>query len=479
MNDNSGKKILVAILGVLLLIIGMSLSCNGGGKLVCTNIYSRVVHELKMILILTEKRLFMKRLQGVLFLFVSTIMICIGISVVTAQAAEKGKCGDNVYWEFNDGVLCLTGKGSMDNMDYYDQPWNEYKEEIKKVIVSNGITSIGNNSFAGFYNIKSVVLPQSVTEIGSNAFSGTSIKKIKLSKKTEYIGEEAFSYCTKLKKVLNINCVEYIYKAAFQGCKKLKSIKLGDRLISIGEYSFSGSGLKEIVLPDSLEVMGERCFAQCSSLESAVLPVKITNIPFYAFYDCGRLKKVVFRGSIAVIAERAFWECGSLESVEIPAGASQLVIGPSAFACCKSLRTLTSYAYSWYAYDDAFYDATRVVMQGPKESKMEELAKYFNVPYKSVKMKVGKPDIKKTVVKQRTIRIDLASKAPCISYEVAYSKNKDMSNAKTEKTLNNESVISVKKLSAGQYYYRVRKCYKCNGKEFYSDWTDIGVAIIE
>ena len=48
MNDNSGKKILVAILGVLLLIIGMSLSCNGGGKLVCTNIYSRVETRFKV-----------------------------------------------------------------------------------------------------------------------------------------------------------------------------------------------------------------------------------------------------------------------------------------------------------------------------------------------------------------------------------------------------------------------------------------------
>ena len=96
-------------------------------------------------------------------------------------AVAGGNCGLNATWSFNgSGILRISGSGDM--TDYSgSSSWAKYSEDITEVIVNDGITSIGTNSFNGFKNIKYVSIPKSVTSI-KDAFTGcTGIKEINYS----------------------------------------------------------------------------------------------------------------------------------------------------------------------------------------------------------------------------------------------------------------------------------------------------------
>ena len=97
----------------------------------------------------------------------------------------SGTCGDNLTWTFDANTFTLTfsGIGKMEGFlgddgsllskpNRFDgwRPWENYEYEVKKIVVSDGITSIGSNAFAMFVNLESVVIPRSVAQIGSYSF---------------------------------------------------------------------------------------------------------------------------------------------------------------------------------------------------------------------------------------------------------------------------------------------------------------------
>ena len=74
--------------------------------------------------------------------------------IITAMPNPQGTCGDNVIWELaltsTSGILTISGTGAMADYDGPDdQPWKDYRSSITKVVIGNGVTSIGNNAFTG------------------------------------------------------------------------------------------------------------------------------------------------------------------------------------------------------------------------------------------------------------------------------------------------------------------------------------------
>ena len=92
--------------------------------------------------------------------------------VPRASAAEhEGSCGRNLSWSYELGVLTITGSGAM--TDYHgteNVPWYEFREEIFRVELPEGLTRVGDNAFAGCRNLTAITLPGSVREIGDRAF---------------------------------------------------------------------------------------------------------------------------------------------------------------------------------------------------------------------------------------------------------------------------------------------------------------------
>lgn len=100
---------------------------------------------------------------------------------------DSGYCGKNlsdgknVAWTLDaNGTLTIRGKGEMQDYEmgvvdgYYfltTAPWGEYQKEVKKLVIEEGITSIGDNAFLVMKNIEGeLVLPSTLVNIGMNAF---------------------------------------------------------------------------------------------------------------------------------------------------------------------------------------------------------------------------------------------------------------------------------------------------------------------
>lgn len=94
----------------------------------------------------------------------------------TFNIYDNGKIGDSISWEINPaGVLTISGDGSIPDYDSENKaPWNDNSASIKKVLIENGITAVGNNSFIGCENLSDLYIPTSVTQIGDNATDGCS-----------------------------------------------------------------------------------------------------------------------------------------------------------------------------------------------------------------------------------------------------------------------------------------------------------------
>ena len=150
-------------------------------------------------------------------------------------------CGDNLTWSLADGVLTISGTGAMyDYAHVSDTPWSSIsvREQTQTVVIEDGVTSIGNHAFTGFF-FESVSIPDTVTSIG----------------------EAAFLNCSKLKSVYLPNSITSIGSFAFYECNRLETINIPTGVTVINDHLFgSFNSLKQITIPDSIRTIGENAF---------------------------------------------------------------------------------------------------------------------------------------------------------------------------------------------------------------------------
>ena len=122
--------------------------------------------------------------------------------------------GANVSWTYDESLHTLTIAGSGPMM-YYNSvqngenwnngaPWRAFANEVKHVVISDGITYVGSNTFAHCPNISSVTLPtdQHLYEIGPGAFGDcTSLTSIDIPMSVNKINDGAFAGCSNLASV--------------------------------------------------------------------------------------------------------------------------------------------------------------------------------------------------------------------------------------------------------------------------------------
>ena len=137
------------------------------------------------------------------------------------KIVSSGSCGSSVTYELDEnGLLVISGSGDMGiYQGITDCPWHAQRENIKTVIIKNGVTSIGDGAFLGckgladekgFVIVRNVLydyvgkdvnvtIPNSVTSIRESAFSGcTSLTAITIPDSVTSIGNGAFYECTGL-----------------------------------------------------------------------------------------------------------------------------------------------------------------------------------------------------------------------------------------------------------------------------------------
>ena len=133
-------------------------------------------------------------------------------------------------------------------------------ELIENLVVPDGVTSIGDWTFAGC-GLTSVTIPDSVTSIG----------------------ESAFTNCSSLTKV-NISDISAWCNIAFYN-RYSNPLYCGHNLYINGEL------VENLVIPDGVTSIGKWAFAGCG-LISVTIPDYVTSIDKYAFFKCTSLNKI-------------------------------------------------------------------------------------------------------------------------------------------------------------------------------------------
>lgn len=172
----------------------------------------------------------MKRILTLL----GTVLLCLTSIILPAKAATiaSGTCGDSLTWTLADtGTLTISGTGEMYDF-YYDNgvwtnPWMSYAGDIKKVLIKQGVTGIGEWAFGYCRNLFSITLPESVTSIGDRAFYDcSSLISITLLEGVMSIGEDAFYNCSSLTSIILPESLTSIRDWAFYNCSTLTSITI-------------------------------------------------------------------------------------------------------------------------------------------------------------------------------------------------------------------------------------------------------------
>lgn len=260
-----------------------------------------------------------------------------------AAVIASGSCGGSLtYTLTEDGVLTISGTGAMTNYSYNSTaPWYANRAMISRVVLSSGLTSIGNYAFYECTKLASVTLPGGVTAIGSSAFQKCSaLKSVFIPTGVTSIGASAFDGCSQLTSVSIPQGVTAIASSTFSGCAALTSVSIPAGVTSIGSSAFSGcSSLVSISLPGSTTAIGRSAFYNCSSLESLSIPQGVTSIEGYTFYGCTSLRQVSIPDGVTSIGDWTFCNCSALESISIPDSVN--TIEANTFSGCTSLKEVT------------------------------------------------------------------------------------------------------------------------------------------
>jgi len=171
---------------------------------------------------------------------------------VTVTARWAAPLNDTVYWERFGDTLTIIGTGDMP--DYTSSgakpPYYGATNDYAKVIIAEGITSVGDYAFMNAESLGSVSLPSTLTKIGKNAYF----------------------YCIKLNNVTIPDGVTIIDEKAFESCSSLTEITISptSKLQTLGDYALSGNSISTIYLPETLKTIGIWNFGNTETLQSVI-----------------------------------------------------------------------------------------------------------------------------------------------------------------------------------------------------------------
>ena len=317
-------------------------------------------------------------------------------------AANSNSCGEGLTWKLSYyGTLTISGTGKMASYSPGDAPWYSRRTQIRKITISEGVTSIGEYAFEECTNVTSISIPGSVTELNEYCFSAcVSMKNITIPQSVTRIADGVFVACEKLtdiyyggtdaswkhitswnaglggnvrihstgvftgkcgdnltwkidnNEVLTISGTGRIpdYNDPSSGgnntapwygyAYQIKKVVLGSGVQNIGNNAFAGCyGMTDITIPDGVTSIGDSAFDWCSALTEISIPGTVSSIGDSAFYGCSALTEISIPGTVSSIGDSVFSGCSALTEISIPDTVSS--IGDSAFSRCSALTEIS------------------------------------------------------------------------------------------------------------------------------------------
>ena len=372
-------------------------------------------------------------MKKIISVFLSVLMLLSAVSGVNLTAlAESGTCGDGVVWDYNADTKTLTVSGSGAMSDYIGaddtQPWKAHRAGISKLVISDGVTKIGNYAFTYLGNITELTIPQSVTAIGNQVFyMCTRLSKVTIAGPVSEIKGSTFSQCRELKEITLPATITKIGKNAFDKCLKLTDVYYGGNQSQWNAVSVNASG------NDSLKNASIHCSVPCThSFNGGVVTKPAT---------CTENGVKTFTCTI----------CGYSYTESINASGHTVVYDKKIAATyAKAGKTQGSHC-----------SACGAVLTAQKSIAKLAVSK---VTLSSVKSK-----------KSKQISVKWKKNTKVSGYQIQYSTSKKFTK-KTTKTVTVKShkttSYTIKKLKAKKkYYVRIRGYKTYKGKKYYSSYS--------
>lgn len=228
----------------------------------------------------------------------------------TLSPNSDGEEGEETY------TLTIKGNGPMANYNGYKTssndscaPWCEKIQNITRLIVEDGVTTLGDN-----------ILYYSYSDSNSDFHSfHSNLCEVELPQGLSYIGANAFYDSPDLDEVKIPSTVTKIKQSAFSGCTGLTKIELPPQLEEVDYNSFYGcSRLTEITIPSSVKIIRGSAFESCTSLESVTLSEGIGEIGTEAF-QYTKLKSLNIPKSVKKLGHDIVRGCQHLAYITIEA----------------------------------------------------------------------------------------------------------------------------------------------------------------
>ncbi|HAB95143.1 MAG TPA: hypothetical protein DCF49_10410 [Lachnospiraceae bacterium] len=256
------------------------------------------------------------------------------VSVVSPE-----KCGDDLYWYFDEEQkrLVILGEGDMYDFTANSAPWFSDRFKIRQLHLGEDVTGIGENAFPGV-TVTEIEGTGHIDRIGSGAFRTFTCYDTFPLAEGAVIAADAFESARLQKLVIPSGLTvdeRFFARNSFGGFETeedCRDYSVRDGALLSGDesrlirypYSLTGS----FRIPETVTEIAPCAFKACT-LASVQVPGTIDRIPDSAFESCYSLKSAALPDTITSIGAKAFYRCASLEAAELPP--SLTYIGPHAF----------------------------------------------------------------------------------------------------------------------------------------------------
>ena len=308
---------------------------------------------------------------------------------------QDNNCGENVTYTLTDGVLTISGSGPMaDYASASEAPWYSQRESIVRIVIEDGVTTIGDRAFYNCSSLLQVQIGQNVQTIGTYAFRGCAkLTAVTIPASVTELKDSAFRLCSDLANITMLGNAPVVGSYVFTDCAAdIKIQYYEDRtgydvspwtthsltVIHIGQWvidtpatctqegsrhmtcTVCGKTITETI-PSHNYVNGVCTLCgEAKILYSGICGTNVkwqldavgkliisgtgwmTNYSYDSAPWCAyreQIKSAIIQNGVTDIGEYAFYDCSSLTSITIPESVTS--IGSSAFSGCSSLTAIT------------------------------------------------------------------------------------------------------------------------------------------
>ena len=195
--------------------------------------------------------------------------------LTAGEILATGQCGENIYYVlYDNGKLLLRGTGATYDYTSHDSVFYQ-NDQIKEIVLSNGITGLGDRLFYHCANAETVSLPATLTSIGDSAFAQED--------------------------------------AVINDTAGLTSVTIPQAVTAIQSYAFYHTAIAEVTVPASVKTWGKYAFSGCAKLKTA--RVACDSIGAFAFTRCTALSSLTISANCRTFGENMLTYCESLKAI--------------------------------------------------------------------------------------------------------------------------------------------------------------------